>query len=79
MFVREDAADGDEDDENEHDYVEENQGEFVFDVFREENHRAEENRRGDHRVRRREARFAGAVGAGVQNENVVKNEPSDDD
>jgi hypothetical protein len=73
VFVREDAADTDEDEKGEHHEIDEDAVRLFLDVFRQNDSGEEKGGGYQHDVARREGRFAGAVGAGVPDEYFVKN------
>ena len=72
MFVREDAADTDEDEKGEHHEIDEDTMRLFLDVFRKDDGGKEEGGSYQHDVARREGRFTRAVGAGVPDENVIE-------
>ncbi len=74
MHIGKDAADRDEGDERCHDDVEEDADIDVCDVFFEIKSDNKEDGGDDHSVGRREGRFAGAVWAGIQHKNLIKEE-----
>lgn len=77
MHVRENATEaGEEDEDNYDDFGGDTDGAF-FNVFRENSNNEEENCGNHHDVRGGEARFAGAVRAGVPDEEFVENDVSD--
>ena len=74
VHVSENAADRDEGSEGEHDEIKEDADVDVFDVILKIKSGHDKDSRDDHGVGRREGWLAGAIWAGVQDENFIKEE-----
>lgn len=77
MHIREDATGTGERNSDNHEKLEDDAGGFIFNVARENDGGDEEDGGDNHDVGRREGRFAGAVGAGGEDEDTVKNQIGD--
>ena len=78
MHVGEDAAEGDEEDGDQHEGVEGEAGGAVFEVFRENDDGEEEDSGGEHGVGAGERGLAGAVGAVVEDPDFFENDVGHD-
>lgn len=76
VHIGEDAAGAGEGNGDNHEDFEDDAGGFVLDVVGEDNGGNEENGSNDHNVSGREGWFAGAVGAGGENDEFVEDEIS---